>query len=118
MVGVDLFAGVGGMSLGAKQAGVEVRLAVERDRWAAATYSANHVDTKVIVDDVRAVRRIPVRSNGEKRVLFGGPPCKGFSTSNQRTRGRDECHCRASLALYVQTSIRNMKRILSISIVH
>jgi len=36
----------------------------------------------------------------------------------ETTRDSHECHCRASLALYVQTSIRNMKRILSISIVH
>ena len=37
-VGVDLFAGAGGMSLGAQIAGVDVALAIENDPHAAATY--------------------------------------------------------------------------------
>lgn len=41
-IGVDLFAGAGGMSLGASMAGVDVRLAVEIDVNAAATYKHNH----------------------------------------------------------------------------
>jgi len=86
MIGIDLFAGAGGMSLGATQAGIDVRTAVEADRHAAATYSANHPHTKTIVDDIRNVKEINVTTNGEARIIFGGPPCQGFSTSNQRTR--------------------------------
>ena len=37
MIGVDLFAGAGGMSLGAAQAGIDVCLAVEADKHAAET---------------------------------------------------------------------------------
>ena len=86
MVGVDLFAGAGGLSLGAVHAGIEVRLAVESDRNAAATYGHNHGQTTVIVNDVRNVAELPAADRGRARVLFGGPPCQGFSTSNQRTR--------------------------------
>ena len=42
MVGVDLFCGAGGMTLGAKLAGIHVSFAVESDAHAAATYALNH----------------------------------------------------------------------------
>jgi len=88
MIGVDLFAGAGGMSLGARQAGVDVRLAVELDPHAAETYERNHTETRVVRADIADVERIEVAGNGCPSVLFGGPPCRGFSTSNQRTRGK------------------------------
>jgi DNA (cytosine-5)-methyltransferase 1 len=88
IIGVDLFAGAGGMSLGAQLAGVDVRLAIEIDRYACATYRANHPQTKLLVKDIRSVMKIPVVKKGHTTVLFGGPPCQGFSTSNQRTRSR------------------------------
>ena len=81
-----MFAGAGGMSLGAVQTGIDVRLAIEADPHAAATYAHNHPSTKLIVDDIRNVKTIEVECNGDARVLFGGPPRQGFSTSNQKTR--------------------------------
>ena len=36
MVGVDLFSGAGGMALGANHAGINVKLAIEADTYAAA----------------------------------------------------------------------------------
>jgi DNA (cytosine-5)-methyltransferase 1 len=89
MIGIDLFAGAGGMSLGAQLAGVEVVLAVEKDPHAAATYKINHPQTRVIVGGVESIKRINVSRKGVETVLFGGPPCQGLSTSNQRTRTRD-----------------------------
>ena len=89
MIGVDLFSGAGGMSLGAIQAGVDVRLAVEADPHAAATYAHNHPDMTIFADDIRKLKKIDVEANGNPTILFGGPPCQGFSTSNQRTRTRD-----------------------------
>ncbi len=93
MIGVDLFAGAGGMSLGAVQAGIDVRLAVDADPHASATYAANFPHTKVILGDIARVKRIDIRKERKPTVLFGGPPCRGFSTSNQRTRSLDnECN--------------------------
>ena len=86
MIGVDLFAGAGGMSLGAQMAGVDTKLAIEYDEHAAATYKHNHPHTKVLIKDITEVLEIDVPKNGCETVLFGGPPCQGFSTSNQRTR--------------------------------
>ncbi len=85
MIGVDIFAGAGGMSLGAKWAGVDVHFAVESDTHAAATYSLNHPGTEIFVGDIRNLPQISIPRNDDL-VLFGGPPCQGFSTSNQRTR--------------------------------
>ena len=89
MVGIDLFAGVGGMSTGAVQAGIDVRFAVEHDKYAANAYRKNHPDCEVFVGDIRSltsreIGRVPRGSGGT--VVFGGPPCQGFSYSNTRTR--------------------------------
>ena len=71
IIGVDLFAGAGGMSLGASMAGVDVRLAIEKDSHAAATYAHNHPDTRLIVDDIANVDKIDVCKRGKTSVLFG-----------------------------------------------
>ena len=89
MIGVDLFAGAGGLSLGAAHAGIKVKLAVEADVYAAMTYSCNHPDTTVLTCDIRDIKEISLKNNDQATVLFGGPPCQGFSTSNQRTRTLD-----------------------------
>lgn len=87
LIAVDLFAGAGGMSLGAAMAGIDVRLAVEIDPRAAATYAINHPHTPVFQLDIRLLDRGDLPSKrGARTLLFGGPPCQGFSTSNQKTR--------------------------------
>lgn len=88
-VGVDLFAGAGGMSLGAQLAGVRVALAVESDQHAANTYASNHPATTVIADDIRRLSAHMLRKVKRetcRTIVFGGPPCQGFSYSNARTR--------------------------------
>jgi len=89
MIGIDLFAGAGGMSLGAIQAGIEVSLAVEADIHAALTYARNHPRVRLFNDDIRKLTASDVRKvrrGKDELVVFGGPPCQGFSYSNQRTR--------------------------------
>ncbi|GHT99720.1 cytosine-specific methyltransferase [Spirochaetia bacterium] len=90
IIGMDLFAGAGGLSLGASMAGIDVRLAVEKDSYAAATYIHNHPQTTMINDDIKKIKKIDIElEEGSTKLLFGGPPCQGFSTSNQRTRNKD-----------------------------
>ena len=36
---------------------------------------------------MQSVHDLHLPYDKDKLVLFGGPPCQGFSTSNQRTRG-------------------------------
>lgn len=88
-IGIDLFSGAGGLSLGAEMAGIEVRVAIERDRCAAETYRNNHSGTVVVEDDIHNVRPLDVlalQPNEKLTIVFGGPPCQGFSTSNTMTR--------------------------------
>lgn len=88
MIGIDLFSGAGGMSLGARMAGVDVQQVVEADKYAALTYMRNHQPKYgVFVDDIRNFKPVAIdKRNSDGLVVFGGPPCQGFSTSNQRTR--------------------------------
>jgi len=74
------------MSLGARMAGIKVKLAIEKDPNAARTYAHNHPETKMLVADVTDIHEINLAKRGKVSILFGGPPCQGFSTSNQRTR--------------------------------
>lgn len=82
---VDIFCGAGGMSIGAEWAGLELALAIEKDRHATETYRTNHPGVKILEDDIR---NIDPRDHikGDIFILFGGPPCQGFSTSNTKTR--------------------------------
>jgi DNA (cytosine-5)-methyltransferase 1 len=86
MIGVELFSGAGGMSVGATLAGVDIQIAVEIDYFAASTFSHNHKTAKVIQKDIRSIRSIDLNSRSKPIILFGGPPCQGFSKSNLRTR--------------------------------
>jgi len=75
------------MSLGASMAGVDVQLVVESDKFAAETYLLNHKPKYGLFnDDIRKFSKIEIKNKKEPTIVFGGPPCQGFSTSNQKTR--------------------------------
>ncbi len=77
------------MSTGAVWGGLKIAYAVELEPNAATTYRHNHPDTILIERDIRTVTADDMRglNRAEPLIVFGGPPCQGFSTSNQRTRG-------------------------------
>ena len=88
-IGVDLFAGAGGLSLGFEQAGFTVSAAVEYDPVHAATHEFNFPDCATICRSVAEIdgNYIRFRSGIEDRdidVVFGGPPCQGFSMIGKR----------------------------------
>lgn len=83
--GVDIFSGAGGLSLGAENAGIKISFAVEKDVSAARTFERNHPGVKVLCDDITKID--PKNHSKEKPfIIFGGPPCQGFSLSNTKTR--------------------------------
>lgn len=69
-------------------AGIQPILAVEFDPYAAATFQYNHKNTKVLPLDIKSVDPL---EHVEKNpfILFGGPPCQGFSVANTKTRNLD-----------------------------
>ena len=80
---VELFAGAGGLGLGLERAGFHVALAVELERDFAATYAANHPQTKVLAADIKTldlVEEVSALGVNKVHLLAGGPPCQGFST--------------------------------------
>lgn len=91
VLGVDVFSGAGGLSLGAKMAGVDVRYAIEIWDSAANTYRRNSPSANVINKDIQTIDplvEMPECGDGVF-VIMGGPPCQGFSMSNQRGRTMD-----------------------------
>lgn len=88
MIGVEIFSGVGGMSLGAKLAGIDVKLAIEIDPEAALTFQHNHKKTRILITDIGLVPTIDVDIKEKPTILMGGPPCQGFSYSNQKNRDK------------------------------
>jgi DNA (cytosine-5)-methyltransferase 1 len=92
MIGIDIFSGAGGLSLGAEWAGIEVLCAIEKDCHSAKTYKTNHPNTNVIVSDIQHINPNKITNRGDVFILFGGPPCQGFSTSNRKTRNDDNAN--------------------------
>ncbi len=86
-IGVDLFAGAGGLSLGFEQAGFDVLAAVEIDPVHCATHEYNFPKCQIICKSVIDVTKEDIYSAiGSKQVdvIFGGPPCQGFSLMGKR----------------------------------
>jgi len=88
-IAVDLFAGVGGMTLGFEQAGFDVLASVEIDPIHCATHEYNFPMWKVICASVTEISGEDIRQRSkigdrEVDVVFGGPPCQGFSMMGKR----------------------------------
>lgn len=88
-IAVDLFAGAGGMTLGFEQAGFDVLASVEIDPVHCATHKFNFPSWSILCKDIAATTGEDIRSmssigDREIDVVFGGPPCQGFSLIGKR----------------------------------
>lgn len=88
-IGIDLFAGAGGMSLGFEQAGFDVVAAVEIDPVHCAVHKFNFPHCAVMPRSVVGLKGSEIRlaagiGNRAVDVVFGGAPCQGFSMIGQR----------------------------------
>lgn len=86
---VDLFAGVGGLSLGACRAGFDLALAVDNDRQASAAHALNfpgsrHSKANIAHLTGKKLLKLAGLKPGELVGLIGGPPCQGFSSMGHR----------------------------------
>jgi DNA (cytosine-5)-methyltransferase 1 len=83
---IDLFAGAGGLSIGAQEAGCDVRLLVDFDPVACETLQANpqHHRGAILEADLMELDGAMLRSAAsldpsDPLLIIGGPPCQPFS---------------------------------------
>lgn len=86
---IDLFCGVGGMTLGFEQAGFDVVAAFDVEQWNITAHKRNFPQTKASALDLaktsgKMIREHARIDNRTIDVLFGGPPCQGFSVGGKR----------------------------------
>ena len=92
LTAVDLFAGAGGLSLGARWAGFDVPVAVEVDPEVTATYRENHHAAVVLERDVRKVTGSQILESvpsGRVNLLMGCAPCQGFCSLTSKLERED-----------------------------
>ena len=105
VVAIDLFAGAGGLSLGARAAGVDVRVAVELDPIACSTLGSNpaHDNLTIVCQDItslpgHALRELAQVHQGDRLIVIGGPPCQPFSKAAYWLENGDEANYRRARA--------------------
>lgn len=73
---VSLFAGIGGICLGFRQAGFQICWANEKDRAACETYRHNFGNSYLVEGDIR---KVDMNTLPHATVLAAGFPCQSFS---------------------------------------
>lgn len=78
---IETFCGAGGMSLGLRCAGIDVRLAFDVNEQAVETYNRNVADHCRVLDasKITGSQLLEFAGLSGVDVVSGGPPCQGFS---------------------------------------
>ena len=77
---IELFAGAGGFALGLEEAGIDVLLLNDNEKWACETLKLNRPEWNVIHSDVRKIDWSSYKAD----IVTGGFPCQPFSYAGKR----------------------------------
>lgn len=86
----SLFSGGGGFHIGLKRAGFNVLVATDIEPAAELTHLRNWPKTPFLRQDIRKVKGedlIRLAKGRKPDLVFGGPPCQGFSTLGTKLSG-------------------------------
>ena len=87
--GVALFAGCGGMAMGFSHAGVFIAGHVEIEDAMRAVFQSNFHNSRCLASDINELsdnllKQLSSGDLSDVDVVFGGPPCQGFSLTGKR----------------------------------
>ena len=102
---VDLFSGVGGLSLGLQNAGMDVVLAVDNWKPAVEMYKANFTHPIIDIDLLDVKSSVKAIKPYAPDMIVGGPPCQDYSSAGKR----DEENGRADLTISFAEIIIQLK---------
>jgi len=99
---IDLFAGLGGWSTGARDAGVKVLWAANHWPVAVEWHSANHPDTQHICQDLQQARWEDAPAHD---LLLASPCCQGHSKARGKSSGNPQHDASRSTAWAVVSAL-------------
>jgi DNA (cytosine-5)-methyltransferase 1 len=84
LIGIDLFSGCGGLSLGLERSGIDIAAAYDNWQPSIDVYNQNfdHQCHNVDLSDVEEICRVLDRHSPD--IIVGGPPCQDFSHAGLR----------------------------------
>lgn len=108
---IDLFAGLGGWSTGARAAGVQVLWAANHWPEAVKWHSANHPTTQHVCQDLHQARWEDVPSHD---LLLASPCCQGHSKARGKASGNPQHDASRSTAWAVVSALEFHRPIASV----
>lgn len=95
LIALSFFSGAMGLDQGIEQAGFDIRLACEIDKYCRQTITLNKPDMALIgdinkysADEILSYAGLTRNDNVD--LIMGGPPCQAFSTAGKRNGFNDE----------------------------
>jgi len=100
---IDLFCGVGGLTHGLEQSGIEVIAGIDIEESCRIPYEANN-KAKFILKDIKEISSQEIESyypeDTDIKVLVGCAPCQPFSSYSHRYKGSDVSESKMDLLNY------------------
>ncbi len=119
MTCVDLFSGCGGMSLGFKNAGIDILGSIDNWERSVKVYNENFSHKCHLYDIKDEEGTIDIIKKYNPDMIIGGPPCQDFSSAGKRDESRGRADLTYSFAniicsykpkLFVMENVERIKK--------